>query len=105
MGAIVLEDVIDFVGEAPEAERGPFGISLCGVIVDNIENHLNARAMQRLDEITELVDGTERVLPGAVAGMGREKRARRVSPVIDQAQWTVLPVELEQRQQLDRGHP
>ena len=49
--------------------------------------------------------GPERVLPRTVAGMGSEKRDRRISPVIDQARRTVLPVELEHRKQLHRGDP
>jgi uncharacterized membrane protein YccC len=36
---------------------------LAGVVVDDIEDHLDPRAVKRLDEIAELVDGTERVLP------------------------------------------
>ena len=80
MGAVLIEDVIDFVGEAPEAERGPFGISLGGVVVDDIEDHLDAGAVQRLDEITELVDGTERVFSRTVAGMRSEKRDRANIP-------------------------
>src|SRR5208283_80816 len=62
LSAVFFEDVIDFVCEAPEAERGPFAIPLRGMVVDNIEYHLDTGAVERLDEIAELVDGTERVL-------------------------------------------
>src|SRR6516162_9017415 len=58
-----VEDVIDFVCEAAEAEGWAPGIPLGGVVVDDIEDHLYAGAMKRLDEISELVDGTERILP------------------------------------------
>jgi hypothetical protein len=33
------------------------------VVVDDIEDYLDAGAVKRLDEIAELVDRTERILP------------------------------------------
>ena len=105
MRAVLVEDVVHLVGEAAEAEGGSRRISLGGVVVDDVEDHLDARAMQRLDEIAELVDRAEGVLARTVAGMRREERNRRISPIIDQTRRTVLPVELEYRQQLHSGDP
>jgi hypothetical protein len=62
-GAVVVEDVIHLVREATKAERGPFGIPLGGMVVDDIEDYFDVGAVKRLDEITELVDRTEGVLP------------------------------------------
>ena len=81
--AVLIEDVIDFVCEAPEAERGPLCVSLRGVVVDDIEDHLDAGAVQLLDEITELVNRAERILPRTIACMGSEKRDRGISPVVN----------------------
>src|SRR5215472_14404405 len=73
---VFVEDVIDFVCESAEAEGGALGIPLSGMVVDDIEDHLDAGAMKRLDEISELVDGTERILARTVAGMRSKKRDR-----------------------------
>jgi hypothetical protein len=59
--------------------------------------------VKRLDEIAELVDGTERVLPGTVAGVWSEKRYRGIPPVVAQAWRTILAVELEHRKKLNGG--
>src|SRR6516225_12389916 len=61
--AVLVEDVVYFVCEAPEAEGGPFGISLRGMVVNAVEDHFDPGTVERLDEIAELVDRTERVLP------------------------------------------
>ena len=49
----------------------PFG----RVIEDDVENDLDARAVQRLDHVAKLVDGPERILPRAV-GLMRVRRTR-----------------------------
>jgi hypothetical protein len=80
-----------------------FAISLRGVVVDDIWDHLDAGAAKRLDEIAELVDGTERVLPRTVTGMRSEERDWGITPVIDQAWRTVLLIKLEHGKQLYDG--
>ena len=105
MRAVGVEDVIDLVCEASEAERRPLAVPLRGMVVDDIEDHLDARAVKRLDEIAELIDGTEGVLSRTVAGVRSEERHRRIPPVVDQARRTVLLVELEHGKQLHGGDP
>jgi hypothetical protein len=56
MRAVLVEDVVDFVCEAAEAEGGAVAVSLRRVVVDDIEDHFDARPVKRLDEITELVN-------------------------------------------------
>jgi hypothetical protein len=43
------------------------------VVVDDVEDHFDARAVQCLHEIPELVDGTQRVPTRAIAGVGSEE--------------------------------
>jgi len=73
---VFVEDVIDFVCKTAEAEGGTVAIPLGGVVVDDVEDHLDAGAMKRLDELSELVDGTERIFPRTVAGVRSKKRDR-----------------------------
>ena len=103
--AILVEDVVHLVGETAETHSGPRGIPLGGVVIDDVEDHLDAGAVQRLDEVAELIDRTESILARAVAGMRREERDRGVPPVIDETRRAVLPIELEYRQQFHGGDP
>src|SRR5260370_29247560 len=105
MRAVGVEDVIDLVCEASEAERRPLAVPLRGMVVDDIEDHLDARAVKRLDEIAELIDGAEGVLSRTVAGVRSEERHRRIPPIVDQAPRTALLVELEHGEQLHAAYP
>jgi hypothetical protein len=40
------------------------------MVVNDVEDHFDPGTVERLDEIAELVDGTERVLPRTVAHYG-----------------------------------
>jgi hypothetical protein len=77
----------------------PFG----GVIEHDVENHLDARAVQRLDHVAKLVDGAERIPTRAVVVMRREKRHGRIAPVVHQPGRTILWIELEYRHELHCG--
>ena len=77
-----LEDVVRRVVQAAEAERRPVVVAFRRVVEDDVEDDLDAGAVQRLDQVAELVDGAERVAPRAVAGVGREEGDRRVAPVV-----------------------
>jgi hypothetical protein len=61
--------------------------------------------MERLHEVSELVDGTERIETRAVAGVRGEEGNRRIAPVVDQARRAVLRIELEYGEEFDRGDP
>jgi hypothetical protein len=60
--AIFVEHVVDFVCEAAEAERRSIGGPFRDVVIDDVEDYLDPGAMERLDEIAEFIDGTERIL-------------------------------------------
>ena len=56
MRAVLLQDVVSVVLEAAEAQRRPPVIALRGVIEDDVQNHFDAGAVQRLDHVAEFVD-------------------------------------------------
>ena len=97
---LVVADVV----EAAEAQRRPERAALGGVVVDHVEDHLEARAVQRLDHRLELVDLLAAVPGRAVAVVRREEADRVVAPVVRHAgaRDVRLRGELVHRQQLDR---
>ena len=60
-------------------------IAFAGVVVHHVENHLNARGVQRLHHFLELAHLAALVAGGAVARHGRKIAQRVVAPVIAQA--------------------
>ena len=82
---------------------GPRVVAFGGVVEHHVEDDLDARPVQRLDHVAKLVDRAERILARAVRLVRREERNRRIAPVVDEPGGAVLGVELEDRQQFDRG--
>ena len=80
---------------------GPVCVALGGVVVDHVEDDLDAGAVQRLDHVPELVQNPECVGAGTVSRVGREERQRGVAPVVAQPGRGILLVEGKYRQQLD----
>ena len=81
---------------------GPRVVPFGGVVEDHIENDFQACPVQRLDHVPKLIHRAERVPPRAVRLVRREERNRRIAPIVDLARRTILGIELENRQQLDR---
>ena len=79
-------------------------IAFGGVIEDHIQNDFQSFPVQGLDHVPKLIYRPERVLPRAVGLVRREERNRRVAPIVNLARRTILGIELENRQQLDRGN-
>ena len=76
-------------------------VSFGGMVVDHIENHLDASAVQRLHHGTKLIEAAERiVLVGAIRQMRSKERDRIVAPVINEPRRCVRCIELIDRQQL-----
>ena len=75
------------------------------MVVDDVEDHFEARAVQRLHHLLELVDLLTPVAGGAVVGVGGEEADAVVAPVVGEAalEQRRLGEELVHRQQLDRG--
>ena len=81
---------------------GPEMVAFGGVVVDHVEDDLDAGVVQARHGRAERV---ERVV-GRVARLGREEAERVVAPIVAQAALDQMPVVDEgvDRQQLDRGH-
>ena len=79
------EAIVSRVINAAKAERRPQVIAFARVVVDDIENHFDAFAMQRLHHRLELGDLLAETTAIRVAHIGREETNRVVAPVIRQA--------------------
>ena len=93
------------VVEPPEGERRAQRAGLRGVVVDHVEDHLEARAVQRLDHLLELADLLAAVAGGGVRRVRGEVADGVVAPVVAGAALgqAGLGDELVDREQLDRG--
>ena len=75
------QPVIGGIVDAPVTQRGAHMVALARVVVDNIQDHLDARIMQRCDSRAEIGDR----VAGSVARLGYKEAERVVAPVIPQA--------------------
>ena len=101
------EPVVARVVDALEAEHRAEVVALRGVVVDDVEDHLDARAVQRLDHALELAQLLAGGAGGGVVRVRREVADRAVAPVVRQAALVqeALVGDVVDRQQLDRGDP
>ena len=81
-------------------------VEFAGVVVDHVEDHLDAGLVQRLDEVLELLHLLAAGTPRGVAVVRCEVVDRLVAPVVAQPELdeAVVVDELVDRHQLDRGH-
>ena len=96
-----MQPVIGGVVDAAVTQRRAQMVALGGVVVDDVEDHLDAGIVQRRDSRAEIVDR----VAGRVARLRREEAERVVAPVIAQAaveQMAVVEKGMD-RQELDRG--
>lgn len=103
--AVLFKDVIGGIVQPAKTQRRSVVATFRGVVEHDVEDHFDARPVQRLDHVAELVHGTERVPARAVGLMRGEERHRRIAPVVDLPRWAILRVELENGQQFYRGDP
>ena len=99
-----IEAVVGGVVDPPEREGRPERPALGGVVVDHVEDDLDARGVQSLDHRLELVDLVADA--ARIPGVRREEADRVVPPVVAEARLDEVAVveELVHRQQLERGH-
>jgi hypothetical protein len=90
------------VVDAAPGERRAALVALAGVVVDHVEDHLDAGGVQALDHALELAHR----VGAAVARLGGEEADRVVAPVVDHPALDQRAVvdERVHRQQLERGH-
>ena len=103
-----VEQVVDGVVDAAEAGGRAVAAALGGVIVDDVEDHLDAGPVQGLDHVAELVQRRLRV--AAVGRLGGEEGERAVAPEVFQPlagervdKGGLVLVELGDRHEFHRG--
>ena len=80
----VVEPVIGGVVDAAEAQRRPHVVALGGVVVDHVQDDLDARVVQRLDHGLELAHLLAELAGRGVAVVRRQEADRVVAPVVRQ---------------------
>jgi hypothetical protein len=82
--APLVEAVVGPVVEAAPRQAAARLALLGGVVVDDVEDHLEALGVQLPDHRLELVEDALRVRGGGIPGVRREEAERVVAPVVDQ---------------------
>ncbi len=97
--------VVGLVVDALHAQRRTEVVALRGVVVDHVEDHLDAGRVQGLDHRLELLHLLAELTGGGVVGVRGEEAEGVVAPVVAQALVEQRGVvdELVHRHQLDRG--
>ncbi|MCY1352256.1 hypothetical protein D9M69_385450 [compost metagenome] len=97
------QSVVGGVVDAAHAQGRAQLVALGGVVVDHVEDQLQAGVVQVGDHFLELVD----LAAGEVGGVGREEGDAVVAPVVVHAlfQQVLVVEEGVHRQQLDGGYP
>ena len=104
--AVAVEAVVGRGVQAPPGQHRPAGVALTGVVVDDVEQHLDAGRVQVGDHGAELVHRADRVGAGCVAGVHGEEAERVVPPVVHRAApgQVGLVDDGVHGEQLDAGH-
>ena len=102
---VVVEPVVRGVVDAAKAQRRAELIALAGVVVDDVEDHLEPGGVQRAHHRLELAHLLAVGAGGRVASLGREVPDRVVAPVVDEVAFDEMRgvVEMVHGHQLDRG--
>ena len=100
------EPVVRHVVDALEREHRAEVVALRRVVVDDVEDHLDAGAVQRLDHALELPYLLAAAAGGGVLGVRREVADRAVAPVVGRARDRpgTTRRDVVDRQQLDGRH-
>src|ERR1700737_4728804 len=82
MAAVVIDEaVVGGVVDAPEVDRRTEMVALPGVVVDHVEDDLEAGGVQGPDHGLELPNLAAAAAAGGVARLGGEVRHRVVAPI------------------------
>jgi hypothetical protein len=102
VAALGQQAIVGGVVHALEGERRPELVALGGVVVDHVEDHLQARVVEARHHLLEFLQAARGI--GGVAGVGREKTDAVVAPVVGEAllQQVAVVDEGVHRQELDR---
>ena len=101
------QPVVGGVVDTPEGQRGPHVVALGGVVVDHVEDDLDARLVQRLHHRLELADLLAALARRGVPVVRGQEADRVVAPVVGQAAGDkkLLGHELVHRHEFHRGDP
>ena len=104
---VVREPVVGGVIDTAEGQRRPHVVALSGVVVDHVEDDLDARLVQRLHHRLELADLLAALARRGVPVVRGQEADRVVAPVVGQAagDQELLGHELVHRHELHRGDP
>ena len=102
---VFFQPVVRGIVDPPEAQGRPFVVSLGGVVVHHVEDHLDPGRVQRFHHCLELVYLTVPFSGGGIAVVGGEVADGVIAPVISEAlaDHGVLVHELVHGHQLDRS--
>jgi len=102
---VSLRPVIAGIVDAPERQGSALLVALGGVVVDHVEDHLEAGVVITRHHLLELAQGIRSVR--SVARIGRKEADRVVAPVVPKTFLEQVAVVQEgmDRQQLHRRHP
>ena len=101
-----IQPVVGRVVDAAQAQRGAEVVALAGVVVDDVQDHLDPGAVEGLHHRLELAHLAPGPLARRVARLRRQEGDRVVAPVVREATLDQVAVvdELMDRQELDRRH-
>ena len=99
------QPIIGGVVDALERQGRAALIAFGGVVVDDVEDHLEPGVVEARHHLLELAQGLLAFM--GIARVGREEADRVVAPIIGQASLEQVAVidESMDRQQFDRSHP
>ena len=81
-GIVGYEVVVGRVVEALEVQRRPEMVALGRVVVDHVEDHLEAGGVERLDHRLELAHLAAAIVGDRVIGVRREVAVGVIAPVV-----------------------
>src|SRR6056297_3666590 len=96
--------VVVVVADSTETQSRSVDPTFRRVVVDDIDDHLEPRGVQRLDHLLELADLTTSPASRGISRVGSEEADRVVAPVLRQPalQQVHFVYEVMDREQLDR---
>ena len=103
VGSLVfVQNVVEAVFEPPVAKCRALFVSFRGVVIDHVENHLDACTMQLFHHGSKLIQAAKRIPGGTVGQMGSKKGYWVVPPVVGALRGSIPGIELIHRQKFDR---
>src|SRR5215813_5788218 len=81
-GPVWLQNVIGVVVDPTKTDSWAALITFCGVIKDNVQDYLDSRPVQGFYHVSELLNGAQRSLSGAIRLVRSEEGYRGITPIV-----------------------